>query len=162
MLYTLSSDPASKALIVSKLGRHLFAWGAYPLTQALSLMFTLPKYYSLSLPLSHSHISSFLFSLHINWVFSFPLAFVLLAYCYRLLFSSLLISFSLKQIPQWFGFIALSVPCAISPVLLPPSRPSFYYSLTHSQTHEMPLTLKRSASLESLLVVIKLFGEGVI
>lgn len=89
---TQSSDPARTALIVSKLGRRVFARGALPLAQALSLMFTLPKYYSLSLSLAHT--SSSLSSLRSNWAFSFPLVFVLLAKCCRLLFSCLLISFS--------------------------------------------------------------------
>lgn len=150
MQYTHTSDPAMD-LIVSKLGLCVFAWGVFPLTRVLSLMFNLPKYYSLS------HISYFFFSLSNNWTFSFLLVFVLLAKCWGLLFSCLLISFSPKQIPRWFGFISLYVPSCHLYSPLASSSPSFLASCPGaacSESHGKYLTLKQSASLEYLLVLM--------
>lgn len=154
MQYAHASDPAMD-LIVSKLGPCVFGWGAFPLTQALSLIFTLPKYYS--------HISYFFFSLYNNWAFSFLLVFVLLAKCWGLLFSCLLISFSPKQIPRWFGFITLYVPpCHLfSPLAAASSSPSFFASCPSAacpESHGKYLTLKQSASLEYLLVAYDNFS----
>lgn len=116
---THSSDPASVALIVSKLGPRVFARGAFPLTQASSLMFTLPKYYY---PPSLSLSVVYLLSFSLTTIFWLSLSRLFLS-CWlsvrTIIF--MLINFFLPETntPNDLGSLLLLCLCAVSPLPLP-------------------------------------------
>lgn len=119
---THSSDPASVALIVSNLGPRVFARGAFPLTQASSLMFTLPKYYPPSLPPSLSLSVVYLLSFSLTTIFWLSLSRLFLS-CWlsvrTIIF--MLINFFLpeKGTPNDLGSLLFLCLCAVSPLPLP-------------------------------------------
>lgn len=116
---THSSDPASVALIVSKLGLRVFARGAFPLTQASSLMFTLPKYYY---PPSLSLSVVYLLSFSLTTIFWLSLSRLFLS-CWlsvrTIIF--MLINFFLPETntPNDLGSLLFLCLCAVSPLPLP-------------------------------------------
>lgn len=116
---THSSDPASVALIVSKLGPRVFARGAFPLTQASSLMFTLPKYYY---PPSLSLSVVYLLSFSLTTIFWLSLSRLFLS-CWlsvrTIIFMPINFFLPETNTPNDLGSLLFLCLCAVSPLPLP-------------------------------------------
>lgn len=116
---THSSDPASVALIVSKLGLRVFARGAFPLTQASSLMFTLPKYYY---PPSLSLSVVYLLSFSLTTIFWLSLSRLFLS-CWlsvrTIIFMPINFFLPETNTPNDLGSLLFLCLCAVSPLPLP-------------------------------------------